>query len=82
MFGYKLIKKDEFEELKIQLKIARETAVEQSEFILKLEKKIKELENKISKLTKSSNVKNENNEEKPVKKVRRKSSKKTSKKEE
>lgn len=86
MFGYKLIKTTEFENLKSQLADVQIIANTQAKRIAELEKEVKEKEATIANLTKpTTTVKNENVEEKiekPVKKVRRKSSKKTTKKEE
>ena len=82
MFGYKLIKEDEIENLKRQLADANEDVVAQAKKIAELNNKIKEYEKTIANLTKHENVKIESKEEKPVKKVRRNRSKKTTKKEE
>lgn len=81
MFGYKLIKEDEIENLKSQLADANEDVVAQAKKIAELNNKIKEYEKTIANLTKHENVKNESKEEKPVKKVRRKYTKKNNKKE-
>jgi hypothetical protein len=86
MFGYKLIKEDEIENLKSQLADANEDVVAQAKKIAELNNKIKEYEKTIANLTKHENVKSEkkveSKEEKPVKKVRRKYTKKNNKKEE
>ena len=86
MFGYKLIKTTEFENLKSQLTDAQINANTQAKRIAELENEVKEHKATIANLTKpTATVKTENVEEKnekPVKKVRRKSSKKTTKKEE
>jgi uncharacterized coiled-coil protein SlyX len=82
MFGYKLIKEDEIENLKRQLADANEDVVAQAKKIAELNNKIKEYEKTIANLTKHENVKIESKEEKPVKKVRRKYTKKNNKKEE
>lgn len=86
MFGYKLIKEDEIENLKSQLADANEDVAAQAKKIAELNNKIKEYENTIANLTKHENVKSEkkteSKEEKPVKKVRRKYTKKNNKKEE
>jgi hypothetical protein len=78
MFGFKLIKKKEFENLKEELRKAKTISDAQAIYIAQLESMIKEMEVKQSEL----NVKVEPSEEKPVKKVRRKSTNKTIKKEE
>lgn len=83
MFGYKLIKKSEIENLKLRLEDALDTIILREREIVELESKIKEQENTIAKLSNSTKDKQETTtEEKHVKKVRRKSSKKTTKKEE
>lgn len=86
MFGYRLIKNEEIENLKLQLASAYEEVVTQANKIEALENKIKEYEKIVNNFTKSTKVKNDNKteskEEKPVKKVRRKYTKKTTKKEE
>lgn len=85
MFGYKLIKEEEIENLKSQLASANEKVVAQDNNITELKNKIKEYEKTIVNLTKPATVKNdsktESKEEKPVKKVRRKYTKKNTKKE-
>lgn len=85
MFGYKLIKEDEIENLMRQLASANEDVMAQAKKIADLNNKIKEYEKTISNLTKHENVKcekkTESKEEKPVKKVRRKYTKKNNKKE-
>lgn len=85
MFGYKLIKEDEIENLMRQLASANEDVMVQEKKIADLNHKIKEYEKTISNLTKHENVKcekkTESKEEKPVKKVRRKYTKKNNKKE-
>jgi uncharacterized coiled-coil protein SlyX len=85
MFGYKLIKEDEIENLKRQLADANEDVVAQAKKIAELNNKIKEYEKTIANSTKHENVKSEkkveSKEEKPVKKVRRKYTKKNTKKE-
>ena len=83
MFGYKLIKKSEIENLKLRLENALDTIISREQEIVELESKIKEQENTIAKLYNQTKDKQETTtEEKPVKKLRRKSSKKTTKKEE
>ena len=82
MFGYRLIKDKEVENLKSELVAAKETIATQSNQIDELMLKVGELESIISKFNKTTNVKSENKEDKPVKKVRRKSTKKNTKKEE
>lgn len=83
MFGYKLIKKSEIEDLKLRLADALDTITSQEQEIVELESKIKEQEKTIAKLSNQTKDKQETTtEEKPVKKVRRKSAKKTNKKEE
>lgn len=96
MFGYKLIKNVEIENLKEELVFCRKTIDSQDKEIVELNNKIREYENIIENLNLkikeqegiishlNSNtivVKSEPNDEKPVKKVRRKSSKKNAKKE-
>ena len=81
LFGYKLIKNEEIENLKSQLADANEDVAAQAKKIAELNNKIKEYENTIANLTKHENVKTESKEEKPVKKVRRKYTKKNNKKE-
>ena len=85
MFGYRLIKNEEIENLKMQLADANEDVTAQAKKIAELNNKIKEYEKTITNLTKHENVKSENKieskEEKPVKKVRRKYTKKNNKKE-
>lgn len=78
MFGFKLIKKKEFENLKEELRKAKTISDAQATYIAQLEYMMREMEVKQSEL----NVKVEPSEEKPVKKVRRKSTNKTIKKEE
>jgi hypothetical protein len=78
MFGFKLIKKKEFENLKEELRKAKTISDAQATYIAQLEYMMREMEVKQSEL----NVKFEPSEEKPVKKVRRKSTNKTIKKEE
>jgi uncharacterized coiled-coil protein SlyX len=86
MFGYKLIREVEIENLKKQVSDIKTIANTQANRIIELEKTIKEQEATIANLTtQSAAVKSEHVEEKtekPVKKVRRKSSKKNTKKEE
>lgn len=85
MFGYKLIKEVEIENLKTQLSDIKTIANTQANRIAELEKTVKEQESTIANLTNPVKVNSEVNEEKvekPVKKVRRKSSKKNTKKEE
>ena len=82
MFGYKIIKEIEIENLTKQLTDAKEIIVSQTLHIADLVNKIKELEKIISALNETKPVKTDNVEENPVKKVRRKSSKKINKKEE
>ena len=82
MFGYKLIKKSEIEDLKLRLADALDIVIAREQEIVELENKIKEQEKTIAKLNKPVKVKQEATEEKPVKKVRRKPSKKNTKKEE
>ena len=82
MFGYKIIKEIEIENLTKQLTDAKGIIVSQTQYIADLVNKIKELEKIISALNETKPVKTDNVEESPVKKVRRKSSKKINKKEE
>ena len=82
MFGYKLIKTSEYEELKSNLANANRVIEVQTAHIADLNNKIEGLEKVIATLNETTTVKNDHVEEKPVKKVRRKSSKKTTKKEE
>ena len=82
MFGYRLIKTVEIENLRTKLADSKEKIGLQAREIVELNDKIKELENTIAKFNEAAKVNNENKEEKPIKKVRRKSSKKTTKKEE
>ena len=86
MFGYKLIREVEIENLKKQVSDIKTIANTQANRIIELEKTIKEQEATIANLTtQTATVKSEHVEEKtekPVKKVRRKSSKKNTKKEE
>ena len=82
MFGYKIIKEIEIENLTKQLTEAKGIIVSQTLYIADLVDKIKELEKIISALNETKPVKTDNVEESPVKKVRRKSSKKINKKEE
>ena len=82
MFGYRLIKTVEIENLRTKLADSKEKIGLQAREIVDLNNKIKELENTIANFNEAAKVNNENKEEKPIKKVRRKSSKKTTKKEE
>lgn len=81
MFGYKLIKNEEIENLKCNLYNVMEIVESQMDLIDNLLAKIDEHESIIANLTKQTNVKTGNNEDKPVKKVRRTSTKKTKKEE-
>ena len=82
MFGYRLIKNVEIENLKDNLAHANVVIADQTKHIADLLNKIAELEKVVADLNESKTVNVESTEEKPVKKVRRKSSKKTTKKEE
>jgi uncharacterized coiled-coil protein SlyX len=82
MFGYKIIKEVEIENLKSQLADANEIIDAQTKHIADLLNKIGELEKAVADLNERKTVKVESTEEKPVKKVRRKSTRKTTKKEE
>ena len=82
MFGYRLIKEVEIENLESQLANANRIIDVQTKHIADLLNKIVELEKVVADLNESKTVKVESTEEKPVKKIRRKSSKKTTKKEE
>lgn len=82
MFGYKIIKEVEIENLKDNLAHANVVIADQTKHIAELLNKIKEQDSIIANLTELTKVKEETVEEKPVKKVRRKSTKKTTKKEE
>ena len=85
MFGYKLIKEVEIENLKTQLSEIKTITSTQASRIVELEKMVKDQESTIANLTNPVKVNSEVNEEKiekPVKRVRRKSSKKNTKKEE
>lgn len=82
MFGYRLIKNVEIENLETELAHANAVIADQTTHIAELLNKIKEQDIIIANLTELTKVKEEVVEEKPVKKVRRKSTKKTIKKEE
>jgi uncharacterized coiled-coil protein SlyX len=82
MFGYRIIKEVEIENLKDNLAHANVVIADQTKHIAELLNKIGELEKAVADLNESKTVKVESTEEKPVKKVRRKSTKKTTKKEE
>lgn len=82
MFGYKLIKTEEYEKLKSNLADANGIIESQTAHISDLNNRIEELEKVIATLNETTTVKNDHVEEKPIKKVRRKSTKKTTKKEE
>ena len=97
MFGYKLIKNEEIENLKLEIENQIENlkndldndldnvvdiVESQMNLIDNLLAKIDEHESIIANLTKQTKVKIDNNEDKPVKKVRRKNTKKNTKKEE
>ena len=82
MFGYRIIKEVEIENLKDNLAHANVVIADQTKHIAELLDKIKERDAIIANLTELAKVKEETVEEKPVKKVRRKSTKKTTKKEE
>ena len=84
MFGYKLIKEVEIENLQRELANAKADVKRYETRITELENTIEEKDATILRLS-DVNVKDapvEEKPEKPVKKVRRKSSKKTTKKEE
>jgi uncharacterized coiled-coil protein SlyX len=82
MFGYRIIKEVEIENLKDNLAHANVVIADQTKHIAELLNKIGELEKAVADLNESKTVKVESTEEKPVKKVRRKSTRKTTKKEE
>lgn len=82
MFGYRLIKTVEIENLRTKLADSKEKIGLQARQIVELNEKIRELENTIANFNEAAKVNNETKEEKPIKKVRRKSSKKITKKEE
>ena len=82
MFGYKLIKNVEIENLKDELAHANVVIADQTKRIAELLATIDEQKVVIANLTEVTTVKNEKTEDKPVKKVRRNSTKKTTKKEE
>jgi endoglucanase Acf2 len=83
MFGYRLIKNVEIENLKSNLKEANFVIAENEKKIAELIEKINNQEKIIVKLTETSNGESNSVEEKPVKKkVRRKNTKKNTKKEE
>lgn len=82
MFGYRLIKNVEIENLKDELVHANVVIADQTKRIAELLATIDEQKVVIANLTEATTVKTETVEEKPVKKVRRKSTKKTTKKEE
>lgn len=87
MFGYKLIKKEELETLKVEIESLKSALKEVN---CAFDEKVKENEKMITKINEQEKIianltqskfNNENNTEKPVKKVRRKCTKKTIKKE-
>jgi predicted RNase H-like nuclease len=87
MFGYKLIKKEELETLKVEIENLKSALKEVN---CAIDEKVKENEKMITKINEQEKIianltqskfNNENNTEKPVKKVRRKCTKKTIKKE-
>lgn len=80
MFGYRLIKNEEIENLKSELVDAKEKVAEQSRHIAKLLTTIKEQDSIIANLTLVTKDDSDITEEKPIKKVRRKNSKRTVKK--
>ena len=84
MFGYRLIKNVEVENLKSNLEEANFIIDENEKKIAELIEKINDQEKIIVKLIETANVSNQNEEksDKPVKKVRRKNTKKNTKKEE
>ena len=84
MFGYRLIKNVEVENLKSNLEDANFVIGEYKKEIAELNEKINDQEKIIIKLIETANVSNQNEEksDKPVKKVRRKNTKKNTKKEE
>ena len=82
MFGFRLIKKTEIENLLVDLANARETVATQAKQIAELNEKVRKQEETIAKLTATAHNVENVVEEKPVKKVRRNRSKKTTKKEE
>ena len=85
MFGYRLIKNVEVENLKSNLEDANFVIGEYKKEIAELIEKINDQEKIIVKLiesTKSNSNQNEEKSDKPVKKVRRKNTKKNTKKEE
>ena len=73
MFGYRLIKTVEIENLRTKLADSKEKIGLQAREIVELNDKIRELENTIAKFNEAAKVNNEIKEEKPIKKVRRKS---------
>lgn len=82
MFGFRLIKKTEFEKLLADLANAKETVATQANQIVELNDKVRKQEKTIANLTATTPNVEKVVEEKPVKKVRRNRSKKTTKKEE
>ena len=85
MFGYRLIKNVEVENLKSNLEEANFVIGENEKKIAELIERINDQEKIIAKLIEAANDKSNQNEEKsdkPVKKVRRKNTKKNTKKEE
>lgn len=82
MFGFRLIKKTEIENLLADLANAKETVATQAKQIAELNDKVRKQEETIANLTAATLNVEKVVEEKPVKKVRRNRSKKTTKKEE
>ena len=80
MFGYRLIKNEEIENLKSELADVKEKSAEQANYISKLLATIKEQDLIISNLTSHTKEDSDITEDKPIKKVRRKNSKRTIKK--
>lgn len=80
MFGYRLIKNEEIENLKSELADVKEKSAEQANYISKLLATIKEQDSIIANLTSVTKDDSDITEDKPIKKVRRKNSKRTIKK--
>jgi hypothetical protein len=82
MFGYKIIKSDEMENLKLMLDNILKIVESQASMIDELSLTVREHNKIISNLTDVEKINNDNKEEKTIKKVRRNYTKKSVKKEE